>query len=531
VDISYASGNNLFGQTVQFSVGTHDWEYRDAIIQLNETVDSIRLTALFREHTGSVWFDDFFFWVVKSSSVPKKGEEEDFHSNVDVFNCLSGVFGATHVAQHNGEVLDIPSPGEYTLLREKTNREDFEVQFRTVPFGAGSLVSAVAIKLKQHTVSVQLDVPPSGWNMSALFPKNGKFDEAKVYVDFFPVTWSNDSITIPGEGIITRRPSINHVPYDGNLREMNTSQTFLLEFNSGRILIFQNRLRNYPAYFLHAIVEISSELGQNMTGMADQCTNKAVPLRARQTSEQTASNSARTCQGTNGLCEWANSWQVEAGKSWFFPEGDSPVDWQPNAGKSCDSICHTYNDKLRILFDSEQGKEIHSSTDFAGASNSQLVFFSAVGLCDEDDLTTLNHSCIVDLLLTACVPVDGVSVDSLACINGSLTQNYRKLEGELHLISEALQLIQGNQHQLYTQQEDDDESYSYTTWFLWGSGALIATGLIIAIYRYRKKKTLAANSGPTLPTRRVKEEGPIEYELAPLDEEEEQRSDKVEEFS
>ncbi|HEC75800.1 MAG TPA: hypothetical protein ENI33_00885, partial [Thermoplasmatales archaeon] len=45
-------------QTAQFSTGTHDWEYSEKIIELQKPVQYLCVYALFRYHTGRVWFDD-----------------------------------------------------------------------------------------------------------------------------------------------------------------------------------------------------------------------------------------------------------------------------------------------------------------------------------------------------------------------------------------------------------------------------------------------------------------------------------------
>jgi hypothetical protein len=56
-DIVYQDGTPLYGQTAQFSPGTHDWEYTTKIIQPAQPMKSLSLYALFRRHTGEAWFD------------------------------------------------------------------------------------------------------------------------------------------------------------------------------------------------------------------------------------------------------------------------------------------------------------------------------------------------------------------------------------------------------------------------------------------------------------------------------------------
>jgi hypothetical protein len=58
VDIVYADGTPLWGQTANFTCGTHDWEQRQFVLLPDKPVKSLTLHCLFRGHTGKVWFDD-----------------------------------------------------------------------------------------------------------------------------------------------------------------------------------------------------------------------------------------------------------------------------------------------------------------------------------------------------------------------------------------------------------------------------------------------------------------------------------------
>jgi hypothetical protein len=58
VDIVYADGTPLWGQTVNFTCGTHDWEQRQFVLLPDKPVKLLTLHCLFRGHTGKVWFDD-----------------------------------------------------------------------------------------------------------------------------------------------------------------------------------------------------------------------------------------------------------------------------------------------------------------------------------------------------------------------------------------------------------------------------------------------------------------------------------------
>ena len=59
VDCYYTDGTALYGQTVPFSTGTHDWEYVERTIEPAKPVRNINVYLLLRgQHAGRVWFDD-----------------------------------------------------------------------------------------------------------------------------------------------------------------------------------------------------------------------------------------------------------------------------------------------------------------------------------------------------------------------------------------------------------------------------------------------------------------------------------------
>lgn len=68
-DITYTDGTNLFGQTGTFDTGSHDWQSVSFEIQPEKPVQRLCLYALFRNHTGRVWFDDFSLTIPGSAEL------------------------------------------------------------------------------------------------------------------------------------------------------------------------------------------------------------------------------------------------------------------------------------------------------------------------------------------------------------------------------------------------------------------------------------------------------------------------------
>lgn len=59
VDITYTDGTTLWGSVEGFRTGTHDWERRHLLIVPKKPIESLIVSALFRKHSGTAWFDDF----------------------------------------------------------------------------------------------------------------------------------------------------------------------------------------------------------------------------------------------------------------------------------------------------------------------------------------------------------------------------------------------------------------------------------------------------------------------------------------
>jgi hypothetical protein len=57
-DILYEDGTHHYGKSLQFAVGTHDWERSCAIFSPEKPVKSVAVYISVFEHTGTIWFDD-----------------------------------------------------------------------------------------------------------------------------------------------------------------------------------------------------------------------------------------------------------------------------------------------------------------------------------------------------------------------------------------------------------------------------------------------------------------------------------------
>ncbi|MBM4036626.1 MAG: hypothetical protein FJ291_33235, partial [Planctomycetes bacterium] len=56
LDLVYADGSPLWGQTANFAVGTHDWERREVLVLPEKPVKTLTMHLLLRRHAGKAWF-------------------------------------------------------------------------------------------------------------------------------------------------------------------------------------------------------------------------------------------------------------------------------------------------------------------------------------------------------------------------------------------------------------------------------------------------------------------------------------------
>ena len=73
VDLTYADGSSLWGQTANFRTGTHDWQQRQFMIFPDKPVKALSFHCLFRGHAGKVWFDDIGLEETQSDAVLFQG--------------------------------------------------------------------------------------------------------------------------------------------------------------------------------------------------------------------------------------------------------------------------------------------------------------------------------------------------------------------------------------------------------------------------------------------------------------------------
>lgn len=68
LDLEYTDGTPLWGQTAPFDCGTHDWQKRTVTVVPSKPVRRVNVYGIFRNKTGTVWFDDFTLMTLAPSA-------------------------------------------------------------------------------------------------------------------------------------------------------------------------------------------------------------------------------------------------------------------------------------------------------------------------------------------------------------------------------------------------------------------------------------------------------------------------------
>jgi hypothetical protein len=127
LDLTYADGTNLWGQSVSFPTGTQDWNRKEVVVYPEKPVKSLNLHMMFRNHTGKAWFRDI---ELRTIDAPEGVESVQRFNGVSVF-----------AESQKGALQKANSPR--LLVRNVAKNSDFYDAGKSVP----------GINVKWNTVS------------------------------------------------------------------------------------------------------------------------------------------------------------------------------------------------------------------------------------------------------------------------------------------------------------------------------------------------------------------------------------------
>ncbi len=169
LDITYTNGTYLYGQTITFSVGSHDWEYKEAYITPALPIKQLNCHLLFRNsHTGAVWFDDVSVAEVPGSVSPFDGSPVVFSPPRPLpfdpatrFTLLSGDGVQLQVTQDGGVIEEVTQGTTNLTATSMDYASGWFVCDRAAAsdlWNVGGWVTATNGSLQQHGVITNLDL-------------------------------------------------------------------------------------------------------------------------------------------------------------------------------------------------------------------------------------------------------------------------------------------------------------------------------------------------------------------------------------
>ena len=183
VDVNFADGDHLWGQTACFSVGTHDWEQRSLLLMPEKPVESLTVFGLFRGHNGVVWFDDFSVVLVEGEAGVFEGvlagKAACFPASGKVCVISTGDGLAVSVDRDNGALsslsvrdTELGEGGWPVFVRDAANNSDFAAPVWTVE------EKGEGVSLSGKSDALRLDLSLS------LIPRGGAIEISGAVCDF-----------------------------------------------------------------------------------------------------------------------------------------------------------------------------------------------------------------------------------------------------------------------------------------------------------------------------------------------------------
>jgi hypothetical protein len=198
IDITYADGTKLFGQTLNFDAGTHDWQYRERSFQAIKPISSLRVYCLLRNtNTGTAWFDGIS---VAESKANENGLWLDGQPAARVADVEApSVGGSAFVATGDGLALSLKNGAVETLSLDGNGLTQAQstsggiwvrdVQGESGWFHAGGSISATPQGAIQKS-----NVEPLGLNVTSTY--TALDDRIHLHIDVSDTRNEDRAVTV-----------------------------------------------------------------------------------------------------------------------------------------------------------------------------------------------------------------------------------------------------------------------------------------------------------------------------------------------
>lgn len=143
VNLVFTDGTKTTGIIAAFSEMLSDWQFSERVFRISEgkQIAEIRFAAVFRRHSGLVYFDDMYLTLLPCVDY---GTE-----SIDI---ASGAIGLGHIVTMSGRIMDLPSPGDWIIYQD----EYINIIGRFIPSGKSAL-AITSVMIKYGAVMIQVD--------------------------------------------------------------------------------------------------------------------------------------------------------------------------------------------------------------------------------------------------------------------------------------------------------------------------------------------------------------------------------------
>ena len=294
IDAVLSDKRTLYGQTISFSTGSHDWEYQDAVLAFPLPVVALNVSLLFRHHEGLVWFDDLIVRVAHAEEISKRAaavvtpldptkteqatnnatEAKESIAAHSASGCVGGILHngvfsfvqaspATWFKRPIMYALDVP--GEFVLFRSEFVQVQVRVKRRAKPL-LGGVVTGVAMLLttpssRNHTA----DAAPQ--RVSVQLGGHHVYEDPFVYWNGrqYQVVHTPGSILLPGHGVFSWDSLSSPLPVSHG----TPSLLYTLEFTGGAVMITTTFGKTERT--MHVVVHLTQQAASNGAGLLGSC--------------------------------------------------------------------------------------------------------------------------------------------------------------------------------------------------------------------------------------------------------------------
>ncbi|MHB8996241.1 MAG: hypothetical protein ACYC63_13430 [Armatimonadota bacterium] len=143
IDLMYMDGTELWGQVAPFATGTHDWRRKSVTVAPEKPVKTVSFHAIFRNHTGSAWFDDFSLTILDLPSGASMFDGIPVAKSAPAAERTGDYAGLIFGSGFSDKIIQLQDDGTWErngglFIRDASRKSDFRQPLGKVTGGHGN---------------------------------------------------------------------------------------------------------------------------------------------------------------------------------------------------------------------------------------------------------------------------------------------------------------------------------------------------------------------------------------------------------